>query len=250
MNIDISLIITFHHEGTLAHITLNSIERCRRFAEKNGIRCEYIWVLDNIDEETGRVLENHPADRDIVKMLEVDCKDAGKSRNEGIAAASADTIAIFDGDDLYSENWIERSMYYLKQYGDNVILHPEYMVTFDQIKCFGRQIDQTENKFSIDGLLTSNYWTSAWTIARKSVYQKVPYVGTHVKETGFAFEDWHWNCETVAAGFVHRLTPETVGFYRRRQGSRIMSETSANGIMRPSGIFSKDFNGAGDAISA
>jgi len=235
--IDISLVVTFHSEKLLAHLTLNSIERCRKYAESHGISTEYVWVLDNIDQETKEILLDYPIDSSNVTILEVNHGDAGDSRNSGIAATSGEIIGIFDGDDYYSENWIERSIHYLNVYGDNTILHPEYMVSFGEEYSFGRHIDQTENFFSKKGLLTHNFWTSAWSIAKKDTYLRIPYVATNVKKTGYGYEDWHWNCETISSGFIHRLTPKTVGFYRRRPGSRLSIEAENGGIMAPSKLF-------------
>lgn len=236
--VDISLIITFHGEGILAQMTLNSIERCRLFAEKHGITCEYIWVMDNIDNETKRVLYNYPIDENLVTKIEVSHGDAGDSRNSGIKLASGNAVAIFDGDDYFSENWIERAFHFLNIYGSKTILHPEYIVSFGKELIYGRQIDQLEQSFQINGLFMHNFWTD-WCVARKEVYLEIPYVATNVKKTGFAYEDWHWNCETIAAGFIHKLVPQTVGFYRRREDSRLAQEVGHGGIMAPSRIFEK-----------
>lgn len=237
--VDISLIITFHGEGILAQMTLNSIERCRLFAKNHGITCEYIWVMDNINDETKRVLDSYPIDKNLVKKIEVSHGDAGDSRNSGIKLATSDVVAIFDGDDYFSENWIERALHFLNIYGPKTILHPEYMITFGKELIYGRQIDQSDPWFQINGLITHNFWTSAWSVARKDIYLANPYVATNVKKTGFGYEDWHWNCETIAGGFVHKLVPETIGFYRRREGSRLAQEVGHGGIMAPSKIFEK-----------
>ena len=141
-NIDVSLLITFHREGVLAHSTLNSIERCRKFAENAGITTEYVWVLDSIDEETRSVLMAHPAKSNITKIVDVSHNDAGASRNSGIAVSSGIAIAILDGDDYFSTNWIERAWHYLKEFGPHAILHPEFVVNFGTELSYCWQIDQ------------------------------------------------------------------------------------------------------------
>ena len=86
--IDISLLITFHNESVLAHATLNSIEHCRQYAQKAGLRTEYIWVLDDCDAQTKNILLNHPAIQcNPVKIVEVNHQDLGLSRNSGLAVA-------------------------------------------------------------------------------------------------------------------------------------------------------------------
>lgn len=239
-SIDISIIVTFHSEGLLAHLTLNSIERCRLYAEEHGISTEYIWVLDNTNKETKQILMDYPIDTSVITILEVNHGDSGAARNSGVKIANGKAIGIFDGDDYYSTNWIERGWHYLQEYGPKTILHPEFILNFEAVTIYGWQVDQFAEYFNINGLLTHNFWTSAWTIADRLVYLNIPYVPTHVNQTGFAFEDWHWNCETIAAGYQHRLASETIGFYRRKTASRITQEIGAGGIMAPSKIFSKN----------
>lgn len=231
-NVDVSLLITFHCEGILAHSTLNSTERCRKFAEEKGISTEYVWVLDSVDAETRNVLMSHPAASNGPRIVEVSHRDLGSSRNAGIAVAHGVAIAILDGDDYFSANWIERAWHSLKEYGPRAILHPEVVVSFGEYSSYWWQVDQACQTFDKTGLLVGNYWTS-WTFAFHSVYEQCPYVITRAAETGLGYEDWHWNCETIASGYEHRLASGSVGFYRKKRVS-LVSATSAVGAIIPS----------------
>lgn len=234
--VDVSLLITFHGEGILAHSTLNSIERCRRFAEGAGISTEYIWVLDSASDETREVLLAHPAAAGNVRIVEVSHLDLGASRNSGIQAATGEAIAILDGDDYFSANWIERAWYYLQEYGDRTIIHPEFVVNFGAHAAYCWQVDQAGQNYDPDGLLVNNFWTS-WTFAKRSVYLAHPYCETRPLATGFGYEDWHWNCQTVAAGLQHRLALKSVGFYRRKRSSLVTSTAGLGAIMAPTRLF-------------
>lgn len=236
--VDVSLLITFHREGILAHSTLNSIERCRKFAENAGITTEYIWVLDSINEETRTVLMSHPVALGNTKVINVDYQDAGASRNAGVAIASGTAIAVLDGDDYFSTNWLERAWYSLEKYGRDAILHPEFVLSFGEQAAYCWQVDQAGQYYKKAGLLVGNYWTS-WTFALREVYEQCPYVTTRATETGFGYEDWHWNCEVIAHGFEHRLVWGTVGFYRKKRTSRVNSETAANAIIPCTKLFSR-----------
>lgn len=237
--IDVSLLITFHNEGILAYSTLNSIERCRKYAEDVGITTEYIWVLDSTSEETRKVLMSHPAANGNVKIIEVSHKDLGASRNSGVQGASGAAIAILDGDDYFSTNWIERAWFYLQEYGDKVILHPEVVINFGAHSAYCWQVDQGIPDFDKNSLLAHNLWTS-WTFAKRSVYRNCPYSTTRPQETGFGYEDWHWNCESVASGYQHRLALKTVGFYRRKKSSLVTTTTALGAIIPPTKLFSRD----------
>lgn len=234
-DIDVTLLITFHAEGILAHSTLNCIERCREYAENAGISTEYVWVLGSCNEETKAVVLSHPAYHAKVKIVEVD-QDLGESRNSGIAVASGKAVAILDGDDYYSTNWLERAWYYLKEYGDKTIIHPEYVVSFGAHAAYARQTEEYDK----ETLLMSNCWTS-WAFALRSTFEHYPYAKTSPLETGFGYEDWHWNCETTAHGFKHCLAPETVGFYRRKTSSLVTTTSNTKAIIPPTHLFAKAF---------
>lgn len=236
--INVSLLITFHREGVLAHSTLNSIERCRKFANAAGISTEYIWVFDTIDEDTRNIVMSHPAAQHQVQVIEVNHRDLGASRNSGVAAAKGKAIAILDGDDYFSTNWIERAWHYLKEYGEKAILHPEFVINFGSHAAYCWQVDQAGKFYNQKGLLSGNFWTS-WTFALKTVYESCPYVTTRAIETGFGYEDWHWNCETIAQGYEHRLAWGSIGFYRRKLSSLVTATTAVSAIIPPSKLFDK-----------
>lgn len=237
--VDVSLLITFHGEGVLAHSTLNSIERCRKYAEDAGITTEYVWVLDAVNDETREVLMAHPAASCNVQVVEVCHRDAGPSRNAGVEMARGTAVAILDGDDYFSTNWIERAWFYLKEYGDQAVLHPEFVVNFGAQAAYCWQIDQAGQYYDRDGLLVSNYWT-AWTFAKRAVYLACPYSEARPAQTGFGYEDWHWNCEVIAAGFEHRLAWGAAGFYRRKKVSRVTSDTALGAIVPPTHLFARN----------
>lgn len=238
--VDVSLLITFHCEGILAHSTLNSIEHCRKYAEAAGISTEYVWVLDAVSEETRQVLMSHPAASGNVKIVEVNHRDLGASRNSGIHAARGTAVAILDGDDYFSKNWIERAWFYLQEFGAHAILHPEFVVNFGAHSAYCWQVDQAGQYYDRDGLLVNNYWTS-WTFAMRSVYLACPYSVTQPLHTGFGYEDWHWNCESIAAGYEHRLAWGAVGFYRRKKTSLVSSTTASGAIFPPTRLFDRSF---------
>ena len=236
--VDVSLLITFHGEGVLAHSTLNSIERCRKYAETAGITTEYVWVLDAVNDETREVLMAHPAASGNVRIVEVTDRDLGAARNSGIQVARGMAVAILDGDDYFSTNWIERAWFHLKEYGDHAILHPEFVVNFGVHTAYCWQVDQAGQYYERDGLLVNNYWTS-WTFAKRSVYLSCPYSVTRPLQTGFGYEDWHWNCESIAAGYEHRLALGSIGFYRRKKTSLVTLTTTLGAIVPPSHLFDR-----------
>lgn len=234
---DVCAVITFHQEGVLAHQTLLSIERCRRYAERSGISVEFVITLDTADAETVRVVTSHPALRACDEIHHVSYGDLSTCRNHAIAHSRSRYVGTFDGDDYFSENWIEHCVRMLRAGGENNIIHPEIIVAFGAWNAFWRQIDQTSEFFRPGALLTSNYW-NACAFAARRVFETCPYHVSRVGEAGFGFEDWHWNCETIAHGFVHRLASGTVRFERRKHGGSLnVAHQQASAVIRPSAFF-------------
>jgi len=182
---------------------------------------------------------SHPARVAVSDILEVDYGNSGASRNAGIRIAGGKSIAVLDGDDYYSENWIERALYSITSLGHNSIIHPEYVVSFGIQSAYSRQPDQAEIVFKPYSLLSSNFWAS-WTCARREVFLSHPYASQSLKN-GFGHEDWHWNCETAAAGLKHRVAPGTVGFYRRKSTGVLSAAHGQNAIIPPTKLFSRRF---------
>lgn len=235
--IDVSAVVTFHNEGLLAHTSLDSIERCRRDAEKSGLSVQLVMTLDCADDETRRVVKNHPIlrGRDIVD--EVAYRDLSTCRNHAISKAGGRFIGTFDGDDYFSANWITECVSLLQNGGDNCIFHPEMLVAFGAWNAYWWQIDSSDERYRPGALLTTNYW-NACSFAAKTVFERCPYHVSRVGEAGFGYEDWHWNCETISSGFVHKVAPRTVRFERRREeGSLNVAHQRVKAVIRPSRFF-------------
>lgn len=242
----ISAVVTFHNEGRLAHVSLNSIARTRDFAVRAGISVELLLVLDRASATTRQYVFDHPLREAGDQVIEVAHGDLSASRNEAIALARGTCIAIFDGDDLYSANWLQQACEQHRAEGGRHIYHPEITVSFDALQSYNFTVDQRDPEYNQHNLLMTNYWCSC-TYAAKQVFLDHPYQPKDGPAGGFGFEDWHWNCETVAAGMEHRVVAETALFYRRkRSGSLNAMDSQASRIIRPSRLFSLIPAEAGD----
>lgn len=235
---DITALVTFHREGELAQISIDSIARTRAAVESAGVVVETLLILDCADDVTRHCVMGHPALRPQDQIIEVDCGDLSASRNAGIASARGRCIAIFDGDDLYSEKWLLHAYACHQDEGARHIYHPEVIVSFDAVQNYNFEVDQRSTQFDAMNLLMTNYWCSC-AFASRRTFLDHPYVPKSSTDCGFGFEDWHWNCETVAAGQEHRIAPGTAVFYRRkRAGSLGTNDRKAFRIIRPTKLFS------------
>lgn len=233
----VSAVITFHSEGVLAHSTLHSIERCRKFAEQQDIDVEFVITLDNADPETRRVVKGHPALRDCDEIHEVGFRDLSSCRNFAIERARGAYIGTFDGDDYFSKNWIATCVDRARIEGDENIFHPEIILAFGAWNAYWWQVDQLEKYYKPGALLTTNYW-NACAFAAREVFDTCPYLVSRVGEAGFGFEDWHWNCETISQGYVHRAARGTARFERRKEGGSLnVAHQLAGAVIKPSSFF-------------
>ncbi|OON89450.1 glycosyltransferase [Pyramidobacter sp. C12-8] len=230
---DVSCLVTFHSEGYLAHRTLTSIGMCRDYAEKRGLHVELVLVLDNADAVTEAVVAGHFAVRKDDQILRVHERSAPMSRNKGIQAAKGEFISIHDGDDYYSENLVYEGVAQCKAQ-PRLITHAEINIGFESEYYMYRVGNIRHGDYTKYDLLTQNP-LSVQTIAPRHVFIQIPYQPTG---NGFGYEDWHWNAETIAAGFEHVTVPHTFMFYRRkRQGSVLARESASKSLIRPSRLF-------------
>jgi len=234
---DISAVVTFHGEGLLAHKTLLGLERVRRYAESAGVIVELVAVLDNADLETARVVNASPVLRTTDQVLEVANADLGASRNSGVAAAKGRYIGIFDGDDYYSENWLWGALNTAEAKQGDVIVHPDYVVSFGAVHAIGQILDMDRDPgYPLANCFSVHPWVSS-SFGKKEIYVKHPYSRSDTRITGFGFEDWHWNLELLGHGVRHVSAPRTALFYRRKAASMLVDQVANNAIVRPSRFF-------------
>jgi hypothetical protein len=73
---------------------------------------------------------------------------------------------------------------------------------------------------------------------RKDIFLRHPYGEETTGGPGFGFEDWHWNCQTLAEGIEHHVVPNTVHFLRmKKAGSNFRYHVGTSRIVRPSRLF-------------
>jgi hypothetical protein len=234
----ISQIVTFHAEGVLAHFTLSSLIRVREYASMHKIPIEFVLTLDNADELTTRIVKSHPLVTKRDQIVSVSHGDAGASRNSGISMAQGEYVGTMDGDDHYSANWPIAALEVIRTSETPVIIHPELCVSFGAFHSVGRLVDMNTDSFPLAACFSHHPWV-ACSFGIRKLYVDHPYQRTDVKETGFGYEDWHWNVEMLGHGVKHICAPKTALFYRRKAESRVTSDVSSGAIIRPCSFFNK-----------
>jgi glycosyltransferase involved in cell wall biosynthesis len=196
---------------------------------------ELVIVLDRATPETRRYIEKSPIIHPATTFLLADFGDLGLTRNFGIERSHGEYVAILDGDDLVSENWL-LSAYEVNRLDHRFVVHPEVSLYFDQKVLLFYHPDQRCHDFDETNIIVENYWT-ALCFSRRETFLGTPYVGTP-PSSGFGYEDWHWNCEVMERGFIHTIAPRTAHFIRSKgTGSLNAASALRNALIRHSALF-------------
>lgn len=228
---DVTAIITGHNEGALFGVSLRSFVEACNSAENAGHKVEKIIVLDRPDDSTDSLVSH--LDLENARVIRTNFGDQGLVRNHAASAALGEFLAFLDGDDLWSFNWLTLG---LRSLGENpeAIVHPEYNWLFDGSRRLLIKTPSTVASFDKEFLRYGNYW-DAMCIAKTEIYRRFPYSERRIN-LGYAFEDWHWNCVTIANGYKHVLAPDTIHFKRRRAVSQHTTALAAKVAIAPADL--------------
>ena len=225
MSLPITAIVTFHHEGALAHPTLASVAAAVDQAAADGVDTEVLLVLDRPDDAT-RAMVRRSAGLVLptATISESDHGDQAGSRNEAIAAASHGLVALMDGDDLMGKQWLSGASRALTLWGPGVVVHPSLCLMFRDQPTSSPTAwiiqDSRSPDFNFSMLAQQNAWPACVALYRETAVA-VPFVKTPNAE-GFAAEDLHWNLTLLGKGIHHAPAPQTSYFYRiRGHGSNV-----------------------------
>jgi hypothetical protein len=227
---DVAAVITAHAEGAMAGISLRSLLDNVGAGRDAGLDVEVLVMLDNADVPTQRAFAD--AERHGARLERVGYADQGLVRNHAVELVTADYVSFLDADDLWSHNWLTEAYEMCTSGPGHVIAHPEVNWFFDNQQNVYFLPDQTDPAWDPAFLRVANPW-DALCMAPRTAHLTHPYSRRGVA-IGYAYEDWHWNQETVLGGYVHRVAPGTIHFKRRRRESQFVSARAHRVLTRPS----------------
>ncbi|MEW6139817.1 MAG: glycosyltransferase [Thermodesulfobacteriota bacterium] len=237
---DISLILTLHNEGRMVHRTMRSVERSVSMARSKGKTVEVVAILDCVTDKVLKDVLVHWQKKmqDCLITHEVEYAELGRSRNFGTRHSSGQFIAFLDGDDLISENWLCLAHDVCSSRG-TAIARPELVYFFPDKRPL---LHSTRNRIywhpqdaNLRELLGENLWVSVL-LAERPAFEMFPY---SAKEGGYAYQDWLWNCQTIAAGYVNVPVNGTLAGIRKKSAtdSALQRTRSEGRVVPPNKLF-------------
>ncbi len=228
-HIDLSVGITAHDEGYLAHKTIRCVLKSLERVEESGYVYEIVINIDRGDSDTKSYLKRYEEDKRF-KILYSDFGDLGLSRNNIAVNARGKYLAFIDADDLISLNWYIEAIRHLEMAKRELILHPAKELIFGtDLRPVCCNINDSFDKAGDAMILAGcNRWTSTVFGLRKTFLEH-PYMETG---GGYGYEDYYFNTEVIADGIRHEIVPETVMFYRRKRVS-LLSRSDADRVIQP-----------------
>lgn len=223
-------VVNLHREGRMAVASIRSAIAAARIANTGNVRCSILLTLDNPDHITSEIAKSFQGPG--VEVLTINEKDLGRSRNAAVLASTeADYLAFLDGDDLWDHNWLAAGYRALINAKCRSIAHPRYTVCFGGSNEIWLSVDSRSLNFDYRALRVLNYWT-ALSYTHRDIFIQHQYNPNELR-VGWGYEDWEWNCRTLADGIHHISVEEGVHFVRKRPNSLSRASVASRVLVRP-----------------
>ena len=243
----ISAVVTAHAEGRVLHACIRSVDRAADHATAAGIAVERILVLSHPTPATATWVNEFLTPQ----WLRLDCPvdDLSATRNWGVANSRGTYVSFVDGDDLWCAKWLVRAFAEAERSDCEAVWHPEISLYFGAKPGQHHPANSRQPGYDPAVLLDRNGYSPCWMVPRP-VLERVPFVEADWQR-GFGFGDWRWNCDVVAAGYQHRLVPDTWNYVRTYKSPVSLAErmTAAGLKLGPTALFSSPALGATDVHS-
>ncbi len=215
----ITSIVNVHAEGSLARPAIESMLDAVDFAAARGVGVQTLVVADRATRDTIEAIAPY---QHRLRIEHVNVGDPGLARNAGAELAGSEYVSFFDGDDLVGNTWLYEAFVVARKSPKHIV-HPHLFVIF------GAKAEQhiaevgPMTAAQAKTLIFRNLFPCVH-LSRRSTCLEVPYRKTELA-SGFGYEDWAWNRDTIRAGYAHVTAPGTIFFNRRKESGSQARET-------------------------
>jgi hypothetical protein len=222
---DVSVVVVAGADAKALHGCITSVQRAVRLARQHDWSAELIILLQ----------QSTPAIRNWVQQMLApewqvcSCEETGRgsARNEAMRSSAGRHMALIDGSDLWSENWLLASLREAAQRSEPTVWHPEALITFgaDQFSIDGYSICFQQDATSFEdyeaAMLGSNLYPAGY-LAHRAILESQPHP-VEDPTRGWGHADWWWQCNVVAAGYAHHIVAETFHYRRLPLGAELFT---------------------------
>ncbi|GEM_PF-6233835 len=236
--LDVSVNITAHKEGYYIHKTIKAAVECCEYARVHGSISSTIQIhLDNPDSLTERIVERAITKYPNIIKYKNNFGDPSVSRNFLISKSKSSYILFWDGDDLFTENYIYESYRVARSYKHPCVVSAKNIIKFNNnVDPVVYMAESTLDKPEIKSAFFETNLYISQNFVSTEVYKTCKYESNN---DNYGFEDWHWNTKVINAGYEFLVAPNTSFFYRQKPDDKslLKKHTTSNTVLRQSSLF-------------
>ena len=220
INIDVSINITAHKEGDYLFRTLRSIYRnINCLLEGSDAQVEVNIGLDNADEITEQIARNFAKENKKlnVQIFKNSFGDVAVHRNFLIEKSKGTYIAVYDGDDFMSENYLLDAYNEAQKHTEPAVYCAKWLIMFGEHPATVLHHIRSTQDPEFDPV--SCYEYNAFPIqlfVHRDVYKKISY---QPNQNIYGSEDFNFNLNVQASGYEIYTLPEVLYYYREKPPS-------------------------------
>ena len=250
--VDLAINITLHNEGPLLYKTFRSIARSIQELRRGypSLTINAYILMDNPDELTVEFVNKYQSligeQVDNINVYTKSFGDPGRSRNFLIKNAldnGARYIQVFDGDDLFSRNYLLQSYKVATTANQPVVVMPEFVLEMDEWTglLYGRIYKYQSSSrpgSSMTNMYTTNLYQSQMLVDAE-IFRKIKYTQNG---SSYRYEDYHILLNILAQGYQILVAPLTMKLYRRKTHNSVLSvhDNSDGKCLAPTKFFTPE----------
>lgn len=207
----ISVVIPCFNDGLYLEETITKL-KLQTFTD-----FEIIIVDDGSNNQhTLEVLEK--IQKENITVYHIPNQRMSAARNYGIERANADMIVTLDADDYFDKTFFQKALDILNEKKDIAV-----------VSCYIRNFGLNKKLFKPRGGTLKNFLFSnqcaMCAMFRKSVWQEV---GKFDELMKFGYEDWEFFIRVTANGYLVKIIPKILFYYRQTKKSTLKNDTIPN----------------------